>query len=128
MKRLNIDEVIKIHGLICERTGGDPGIRDRGLLESALESPFGSFGGKDFYPSLEEKAARLGYALISNHAFVDGNKRIGIFALMLLLKINGSPLTLTDGDIVSAALGTADGSMEYEELLAWVIAHGGKNA
>ena len=127
MNRLTIEEILRMHEIICERTGGDPGVRDRGLLESALESPFGSFGGADFYPTIEEKAARLGYALISNHAFVDGNKRIGIFALMLFLKINESPRALTDGDIISAALGTADGSMGYDELLGWVRAHGVKN-
>ena len=128
MNRLNVNEILKIHEMICERTGGDPGVRDMGLLLSALEAPFSSFGGEDFYPTLEEKAARLGYALISNHAFVDGNKRIGIFALMMFMKINGAPLALADSDIVFAALGTADGSLGYGDLLGWVRAHGGENA
>ena len=128
MKTINKDEILKIHEMICERTGGDPGVRDSGLLESALASPFAGFGGEDFYPGLDEKAARLGYSLISNHAFVDGNKRIGIFALMLFMKINGSPLALSDEDIVLAALGVADGSMDYSDLLAFVRAHGGANA
>ena len=128
MKNITLFEIMKIHEMICERSGGDPGIRDRGLLESALAAPNAAFGGEDFYPTLEEKAARLGYTLISNHAFVDGNKRIGIFALMMLMKINGAPLTLTDGDIVAAALGVADGSMGYSDLLEWTRAHGGENA
>ena len=128
MNRLTVSEILKIHEMICERTGGDAGVRDMGLLLSALEAPFSSFGGVDFYPTLEEKAARLGYSLISNHAFVDGNKRIGIFALIFFMKINGAPLSVTDSDIVSAALGTADGSVGYEELLGWVRAHGGEHA
>ena len=128
MKTLTTSEILKIHEMICEKSGGDPGVRDTGLLESALASPFATFGGEDFYPTLPEKAARLGYSLISNHAFVDGNKRIGIFALMLFMKINGAPLSLTDGDIISAALGVADGSIDYSALLDWTLSHGGKNA
>ena len=72
------EKVLLLHKLIAEETGGSIGVRDEALLESALENVFSGFGGQEFYPTKEEKGARLGYALISNHAFVDGNKRIGM--------------------------------------------------
>lgn len=123
MTRLEKDTILHLHERICEKTGGDPGIRDLGLLESALESPFQTFGGHDLYPTLEEKGARLGFSLISNHAFVDGNKRIGILALILFMRVNGAPLTLSNEDIITAALGVAAGRMDYPSLLAWVHTH-----
>ena len=76
MIKFSKDKVLLLHKLIAEETGGSVGVRDEALLESALEAAFASFGGKEFYPTKEEKGARLGYTLISNHAFVDGNKRM----------------------------------------------------
>ena len=99
------------------------GVRDEGLLDSALEAAFAGIGDKEFYPTKEEKGARLGYTLISNHAFVDGNKRIGIYVMMSFLEMNGIRLVCTDDEIVHIGLSVADGSMSYEELLQWVIDH-----
>ena len=81
MIKFSKEKVLLLHQIISEATGGSIGVRDEGLLESALESAYASFGGQDFYPTKEEKGARLGYALISNHAFVDGNKRIGVYVI-----------------------------------------------
>ena len=78
MIKFSKDKVLLLHKLIAQETGGSIGVRDEALLDSALENAFAGFGGQEFYPTKEEKGARLGYALISNHAFVDGNKRIGI--------------------------------------------------
>ena len=78
MIKFSKDKVLLLHRLIAEETGGSIGVRDETLLDSALENAFAGFGGQEFYPTKEEKGARLGYTLISNHAFVDGNKRIGI--------------------------------------------------
>ena len=78
---------------------------------------------KDLYPTKEEKDARLGYALISNHAFVDGNKRIGMHIMLTFLEVNGIHMNCTNDDVVYAGLAVADGSMKYEELLAWVLEH-----
>lgn len=75
MIRLTTKQVISIHSSLIEATGGTDGVRDMGLLESALEAPFQTFGGKDLYPALIQKAARLGHSLVSNHPFVDGNKK-----------------------------------------------------
>ena len=89
MIKFSREKVLLLHQIISEPTGGDPNLRDINLLDSALESAFQTFNGKELYHSKEEKAARIGYALISNHAFVDGNKRIGMYILLSFLETNG---------------------------------------
>ncbi len=123
MIKFSKEKVLLLHRLIAESTGGSEGIRDEALLESALESAFSGFGGTEFYPTKEEKGARLGYCLISNHAFVDGNKRIGVYVMLTFLEVNGIRLNYTDEELVHIGLSVADGSMSYEELLGWVITH-----
>ena len=123
MIRFSKEKVLLLHQILAEATGGSMGVRDEALLDSALESAFAGFGNKEFYPTKEEKGARLGYALISNHAFVDGNKRIGIYVMMSFLEMNGIRLTCTDEENVSIGLSVADGSLGYEALLQWVIDH-----
>ena len=120
MIRLSKEKVLALHVLLTEATGGDPNIRDLDLLDSALESAFQTFDGAELYPTKEEKGARIGYALISNHAFVDGNKRIGMLVMMTFLEVNGIRLRPTSEEVVRAGLGVASGAMEYEELLAWI--------
>lgn len=123
MIKISIEKVKHLHQLLAEATGGSVGIRDEGLLDSALESAFAGFGSQEFYPSKEEKGARLGYALISNHAFVDGNKRIGVYIMLIFLEMNGIHIQCTDEELVHVGLSAADGSMKYEELLQWVRNH-----
>ncbi len=123
MIKFSKEKVLLLHQLIAQETGGSIGIRDEGLLESALENAFSGFGGEEFYPTKEEKGARLGYSLISNHAFVDGNKRIGVYVMLTFLEVNGIHLDCTNEDVVNVGLGVADGSMDYEALLAWVREH-----
>ena len=123
MIRFSKEKVLLLHQILAEATGGSMGVRDEALLDSALESAFAGFGNKEFYRTKEYKGARLGYALISNHAFVDGNKRIGIYVMMSFLEMNGIRLTCTDEEIVSIGLSVADGSLGYEALLQWVIDH-----
>ena len=123
MIRFSKEKVLLLHKIMAEATGGSVGIRDEGLLDSALESAFAGFGDKEFYPSKEEKGARLGYTLISNHAFVDGNKRIGMYVMLSFLEMNGVRILCTDEELAHAGLSVADGSMSYEELLQWVIDH-----
>ena len=120
MIKISLEMAKLLHQLIAEETGGSVGVRDEGLLDSALEGAFATFDGKDLYPTKEEKGARLGYNLISNHAFIDGNKRIGVHIMLSFLELNGIRLKCTDEDIVCAGLGVASGEMGYEELLAWV--------
>lgn len=123
MIKFSKEKVLLLHKLIAEETGGSIGVRDEGLLESALESAFSGFGEQEFYPSKEEKGARLGYTLISNHAFVDGNKRIGVYIMLTFLEVNGIRLECTNEEIVEIGLSVADGSMGYHELLQWIIDH-----
>ena len=123
MIKFSKEKVLLLHQLIAQETGGSVGVRDEGLLESALETAFSGFGGQEFYPTKEEKGARLGYILISNHAFVDGNKRIGVYVMLTFLEVNGIRLDCTNEDVVKIGLGVADGSMDYEALLAWVREH-----
>lgn len=123
MIKFSKEKVLLLHQLLAEATGGSVGVRDEALLDSALESAFAGFGDKEFCPSKEEKGARLGYTLISNHAFVDGNKRIGIYVMLSFLEMNGIRIKCTDEDIIFAGLSVADGKMSYEELLQWVIDH-----
>ena len=123
MIRFSKDKVLLLHRLIAEETGGSIGIRDEALLESALEGAFAGFGDKEFYPSKEEKGARLGYTLISNHAFVDGNKRIGMYVMLTFLEVNGIRMDCTNDDVYRTGMCVADGTMGYEELLCWVKDH-----
>ena len=123
MIKFSREKVFLLHQIIGEATGGSTGVRDEGLLDSALEGIYAGFGDKEFYPTKEEKGARLGYSLISNHAFVDGNKRIGIYVMLTFLEMNGIRIQCTDDELVHVGLSVADGSMKYEELLTWVLDH-----
>ena len=123
MIKLSREKVLLLHQLLAEATGGCVGVRDQGLLDSALEGAFAGFGDQEFYPTKEEKGARLGYALISNHAFVDGNKRIGLYVMLSFLEMNGIRIRCTDEELVYVGLSIADGKMGYEDLYYWVIEH-----
>ena len=123
MIRFSEEKVLLLHQLIVAETGGSNELRDIGLLDSALEGIFQTFGGEELYPTKEEKGARLGYTLISNHAFVDGNKRIGMYVMLTFLEVNGVHMDCTNEDVVEAGLGVASGEMNYEELLVWVKTH-----
>ena len=118
--RLTKEQVLRLHEMLASETGGSAGVRDEGLLESALESAYAGFGDTEFYPSVTEKGARLGYSLISDHAFIDGNKRIGMLTMLVFLELNGVTLQCTDEDVIRAGLDTAAGSMDYDALLRWV--------
>ena len=123
MIRFSKEKVKLLHKYLAEETGGSIGVRDAGLLESALESVFATFDGVELYPTKEEKGARLGYTLISNHAFVDGNKRIGMYVMLTFLEVNGIRLDATNEEVAETGLAVAAGTMGYEELLYWVIEH-----
>ena len=123
MIKFSQDKVLLLHKLITEETGGDPELRDINLLDSALESAFQTFDGVELYPTKEEKGARLGFALISNHAFVDGNKRIGMYVLLTFLEVNGIRLDVDNDDVARVGLAVASGEMKYNELLEWIREH-----
>ena len=121
MIKFSQEKVLLLHKLITAETGGDPNVRDIALLNSALESAFQTFDGKELYPTKEEKGARIGYALISNHAFVDGNKRIGMYVLLTFLETNGIKIHPSVDDVARVGLAVAAGEMKYEDLLEWIL-------
>ncbi|HCS31452.1 MAG TPA: type II toxin-antitoxin system death-on-curing family toxin [Eubacterium sp.] len=123
MIKLTKEQVVSIHSSLIKASGGTDGVRDEGLLESALESPFQTFDGHDIYPSIIQKAARIGYSLVSNHSFIDGNKRIGIHIMLVFLAINGIDISCTQEDLIKIGLSLADGTMTFEELSAWLSSH-----
>lgn len=126
MIKFSKEKVLLLHQLIVAETGGANEVRDFNLLESALEGAYVTFDGKDLYPTKQEKAARIGYTLISNHAFVDGNKRIGMYVMLTFLEVNGIQMNCSNQDVIDAGLGVADGSMKYEQLLEWIMTHEGQ--
>lgn len=123
MIKFSKEKVLLLHQIMAETTGGSAGVRDDALLESAIESAYATFDGQELYPSKEEKAARLGFSLISNHAFVDGNKRIGMYIMLSFLDINGVKIESSNEDVVSLGLSVADGSAKYDEILKWIKDH-----
>ncbi len=123
MIKFSKEKVLLLHQLITQETGGSAGVRDYALLESALESAFATFDGQDLYPGKEEKAAKIGFSLISNHAFVDGNKRIGMYVMLTFLEVNGIRIDATNGDVEKLAMSVAAGESRYEEILTWINVH-----
>lgn len=117
MIKFTKDIVLSLYKKLVDKTGGTFGVRDLSMLESAIEAPYQTFGGVELYPTMIEKAARLGFGLVSNHPFIDGNKRIGIFIMLIFLKVNDIDIKFTDDEIVYLALGVASGKLSYEDLL-----------
>ena len=123
MTLLTVEEIISMHEKLIERTGGSGGIRDIGLLESAVYSTESSFGDTEKYPTVEEKAARLMFSLVGNHAFIDGNKRIGVFVLLLTLNLNGIILNYSQRELIELGLSVADGTRKYSDILEFIHHH-----
>ena len=117
------EDVIRLHSQIIQTTGGIDGIRDQGILESAICAPLQTFGGQELFPTDIEKIARIGYGLASNHAFLDGNKRIGALMTQLLLKWNGYSLKLEVGELADMFISVADKSATEADLLGWIQQH-----
>ena len=118
---LSKEQVIALHAQLIAETGGVGGLRDEGLLDSALNAPFQSFGNVEPFPSIQQKAARLGYGLIMNHPFVDGNKRIGAHVMLVFLALNGIELDYTQDELADVILSVASGETGFDDLLKWII-------
>ena len=123
MRFLTLAEVLELQVRLIEQSGGAAGVRDLGGVESALAQPQMTFGGVDLYPTLAEKAAALCFSLVQNHAFVDGNKRIGHAAMETYLVLNGCEIVADVDDSERIILGVASGETSRAELLAWILAH-----
>ena len=123
MKRLSYETIVSLHSELIMQSGGMDGVRDTNLLDLSANSPFHTFGGQYLYPTLQAMAAHLAFSLIKNHPFLDGNKRIGILAMMVFLEINGQPITCTDDELIELGWGLADSSISEAELLNWINSH-----
>ncbi len=123
MKTLTKAQVLMLHEKLVNETGGSPGLRDEGLLESALASPFQEFATFSPYPTIQQKAARLGFSLVMNHPFIDGNKRIGAHAMLTLLALNGIEIACTQKELADTILNVAAGNIGYDGLLQWLLDH-----
>lgn len=123
MKTLSKNQVTALHSALIREFGGIDGIRDEGLLESALAAPFQTFGGEPVYPSLQAKAEQLGFGLIRNHPFVDGNKRIGAHTMLVFLAVNGIELRYEQQELIDIVLSVAAGQIDRQGLLQWILDH-----
>lgn len=116
-------QVAKIHSILISKTGGMDGVRDENLLDSALKAPFQTFGGKDLYPEILDKASQLCYSLIENHPFADGNKRIGVHLTLLFLKLNNVEFAYTQKELIEFGLNIASGKMSKDSIKEWLVIH-----
>lgn len=123
MIRLSKPQILLLHEQLIAETGGSSGLRDEGMLDSALNTPFQTFAGKDVYPSLQQKAARLCFGLVKNHPFVDGNKRIGAHVMLVFLALNGIELQHTQTELSEVILQLAAGTIQSTDLLDWILSH-----
>ena len=123
MIRLSKPQILLLHEQLIAETGGSSGLRDEGMLDSALNTPFQTFAGKDVYPSLQQKASRLCFGLVKNHPFVDGNKRIGAHVMLVFLALNGIELQHTQTELSEVILQLAAGTLQSADLLDWILSH-----
>lgn len=123
MISLNLAQVKKLHQMMVESTGGHSGLRDEGALEAALMNAFATFDGQDLYPGVEAKAAVKCYGIIRNHPFIDGNKRMGIFVMLVFLEANEIRLSFTQDELVQLGLGIAQGNIDAEQIQDWIATH-----
>ena len=120
---LSKEQVITLHEQLIAETGGISGLRDEGILESALYAPFQTFGNVEPYPSLQQKAARLGFGLIMDHPFIDGNKRTGTHTMLVFLALNNIELEYTQQELSETIMQIVAGNYSFEYLFKWIINH-----
>ena len=123
MKILSRQQVLKLHDDLLETFGGTEGIRDEGLLDSALNAPFATFGGQYLYPSVQAKAAQLGFGLVCNHPFVDGNKRVGAHVMLVFLAVNGIELAYSQQELIDIIWQVSSGQAKADDLRVWILEH-----
>ena len=123
MKYLTLEQVLELHKRIVNLSGGSHGIRSQGGVESAIAQPQMTFGGEELYPSVVEKAVALGFSLIQNHPFIDGNKRIGHAAMEVFLLLNGYEIDATVDEQESIILGVASSSLSRDAFAEWIASH-----
>ena len=120
IERIGKETALAIHSAAIARFGGLDGVRDEGLLESALAQPFQTFGGKELYATVAQKAARYAHGIASNHPFADGNKRTATAIMGVFLRMNGCRFKPRHGELLATMVGVADGSVSFEQLAEWL--------
>lgn len=123
MKSINIEIVLYIHRQTIIKQGGLEGIRDIELIKSALETPYLTFDGEDLNKTVLDKISALTYSLIKNHAFRDGNKRVGTIAMGLICELNNIKLKFSQEELVDFGLNVANGNMTKTDIKDWIISH-----
>ena len=123
MITLTKEQVLMLHDQLIESTGGSKGIRDEGMLESALMNPYQSFGGIELYPSIQAKAAQLCFGIVKDHPMIDGNKRLGTHVMLVFLALNGYELSYSQKELSDTILLLAAGKLQSEDILQWIIEH-----
>ncbi len=117
------EQIYSIHEMVIKRTGGSLGVINDSLIDSAINNIWQTFDGIELYPTLTEKGTRLGYALVNNHSFMDGNKRIGVLVMLTFFAINQMKVICNDDDITEIGISLASGTMDFADLLDWVKTH-----
>lgn len=117
------ENVLLLHQKLIEASGGSAGVRDMGLIESAINRAKAAFAGVEAHPGIVAKAAAVGCGLTQNHGFIDGNKRIGMAVMLLILRRNGVRLTYTQAELVSVGLEVAQGIADVEAVQKWIETH-----
>ncbi|HAV91050.1 MAG TPA: type II toxin-antitoxin system death-on-curing family toxin [Eubacterium sp.] len=123
MIKFNKEKVVLLHNILMQKLDGDASVKDSELLKEIIANVYSTYGEAELYPSIEEKAAKLGSSLISNYAFAEGNKEIGMYAMLVFLELNGVKLNLSDDDVYTMGMAVADGSSDYYSLLKWIEKH-----
>lgn len=114
------ESVLRIHRLSIIKYGGSDGVRDKGLLESAIARPYQTFGGEDLYPAVCEKAAAIAESLIINHPFVDGNKRTGFLAMLAILNEGNLKITASNEAVYNFIIDISTGELKFEQIVEWL--------
>lgn len=123
MEFIDLDNVILFHKKIVNKTGGSDGVRDLGLIESALNRGVMTFDGRELYEGTEMKISVITHGLIRNHGFIDGNKRIGVAVMILLLKLNNILIKYSQQELIDLGLGVAKGKFNENDILSWIERH-----
>lgn len=123
MRRISVANIILVHHKLIDQTGGSHGVRDINLVESAINRAFATFNGNDLYEMTVDKIAATTFGLVNNHGFIDGNKRVGIAVMLLLLKMNGYTLQYSQEELILMGISIADGSMDELAIKEWINQH-----
>ena len=123
MKKLTIQQVLHLHQKMAKATGGEDGVRSLELLESAICNAFATFDGNDLHENIEDKASSICFSVINNHPFIDGNKRMGIYIMLVILELNEIKISYTQNELIILGLTAAKGELKQQDIYIWIENH-----